>query len=50
MKTITPAFPCLIYEEDETKDFHLVQQKFIDFVYDQERKNPNGGEKSNIGG
>ena len=30
MKTITPVFPCLIYE-DELSDFHLVQDKFIDY-------------------
>lgn len=49
MKTITPVFPCLIYE-DETKDFHLVQDKFIDYAYGQEKKNPKSAEKSNRGG
>jgi uncharacterized protein (TIGR02466 family) len=50
MKTITPAFPCLIYEEDETKDFHLFQDRFVNYAYNQEKKNPNGGKKSNVGG
>ena len=49
MKTITPVFPCLIYE-DELSDFHLVQDKFIDYAYKQEKKNPIGAEKSNVGG
>ena len=49
MKTITPAFPCLIYE-DETKDFDLIKDGIIQYAYNQERRYPESNKKSNYGG
>ena len=49
MKTITPIFPCLIYQH-EIEDFNSVRDDFIQYAYDQEKQNPNPVEKSNRGG
>lgn len=49
MKKITPIFPNLIYE-DIPQGFDELKNGLIQYIYDKELQDPEGGNKSNRGG
>ena len=46
---ITPVFPTLIHSFT-VDDYYLIKDQLIEFVYEEQRKDPVGKVVSNIGG